>query len=186
VTPRPSDILDFWFEGDASVRRKCWFEKSTDFDTACTRFSGAIRDARSGGFDHWTTTPDGALALIVLLDQLSRNVFRGSPEAFAADPHARDIAVDAIAAGYDAAMTPCERMFLYLPFEHAETLEDQDRSVRLFESLRDALGAHTVDHAYRHRDVIRRFGRYPHRNAVLGRVNTPEEEEYLAQPGAGF
>ena len=182
----PSEVLDFWFEGDAFVRRKQWFEGTPAFDTACARFTAAIRDARSGALDHWTLTPSGTLALIILLDQLSRNVFRGAPEAFAADPHAREIARAMIAAGHDTAMAPCERMFAYLPFEHAESLADQDLAVGLFESLRDTLGSDTVDYAYRHRDVIRRFGRFPHRNAALGRVNTPEEEDYLAQPGAGF
>jgi uncharacterized protein (DUF924 family) len=184
MTPR--DVLDFWFEADASIRREKWFNKAAEFDAVCADFTTAIRDARSGLFDHWAATPDGCLALIVLLDQLSRNVFRGSAEAFAADPHAREIARAAIAAGHDAAMTPCERMFLYLPFEHAETVADQDRLVCLFETLRDDLGSETIDYAHRHRDVIRRFGRFPHRNAVLGRMNTPEEDDYLAQPGAGF
>ena len=92
----------------------------------------------------------------------------------------------AIANGFDTTLTPVERMFVYLPFEHAETMEDQNESVRLFETLRDALGEKSIDYADRHRDVIRQFGRFPHRNAVLGRINTPEEEAYLAQPGAGF
>jgi uncharacterized protein (DUF924 family) len=182
----PHEILDFWFEGDASVSRNKWFGKTPEFDANCADFTTAIRDARAGNFDHWAATPNGALALIALLDQLSRNVFRGSAEAFAADPHAREIARTAIAAGYDTAMTPCERMFLYLPFEHAETLEDQDLSVRLFETPGDALGSESIEYAHRHRDVIRRFGRFPHRNAALGRINTPEEAAWLAQPGAGF
>jgi uncharacterized protein (DUF924 family) len=182
----PHAILDFWFEGDPSVDRKKWFEKEPDFDAACADFTSAVRDARHGSFDHWAATSDGALALIILLDQLSRNVFHGTAEAFAADPHAREIARAAITAGFDKTMTPCERMFLYLPFEHAEILDDQNESVRLFETLRDALGAKTIEFAYQHRDTIRRFGRFPHRNAALGRVNTPEEEDYLAQLGAGF
>jgi uncharacterized protein (DUF924 family) len=182
----PHEILDFWFEGDPCVDRKKWFDKEPAFDAICANFTSAIRDARDGRFDHWASTPNGALASIILLDQLSRNVFRGAAEAFAADPHAREIARAAITAGFDKTMTPCERMFLYLPFEHAETLDDQNESVRLFETLRDALGAKTIEYAYRHRDTIRRFGRFPHRNAVLGRVNTPEEEDYLAQLGAGF
>jgi uncharacterized protein (DUF924 family) len=182
----PSEILDFWFEGDPSERRKKWFEKEPPFDLECARFTAAIRDASAGRYDEWATTPTGALALIVLLDQLSRNVFRGSAEAFAADAHARSIARRAIASGFDTPLAPNERMFVYLPFEHAETIEDQDLSVRLFDSLAAALGPETVDYAHRHRDVIRQFGRFPHRNAALGRVNTPAEEDYLAQPGAGF
>lgn len=183
---QPSDILAFWFEGDASGHRDKWFRQDAAFDTDCARFTATIRAARAGHFDHWAATPHGALALIVLLDQLSRNVFRGSAEAYAADPHAREIARAAVKAGFDTLLTPVERMFVYLPFEHAESIADQNELVRLYETLRAGLGAKTVDYADRHRDVIRRFGRFPHRNAVLGRTNTPEEAEYLAQPGAGF
>jgi uncharacterized protein (DUF924 family) len=186
MTPRPSEILDFWFESDPSERRNKWFAKNTDFDSECTRFTAAIRDARAHLFNHWALTPKGGLALIILLDQLSRNVFRGLAEAFAGDPLAREIAHGMIANGFDTALTPLERMFVYLPFEHSETIEDQNETVRLFDTLRDALGPETVDYASRHRDVIARFGRFPHRNAALGRVNTPAEEDYLAQPGAGF
>jgi uncharacterized protein (DUF924 family) len=183
---QPSDILEFWFEADAAEHRAKWFEKDTAFDTICTRFTAAIRDARAGRFDHWAATPQGALALIVLLDQLSRNVFRGSAEAFAADAHARKIARATIEAGFDMRLTPVERMFVYLPFEHAETIADQNESVRLYETLRGMLADKTIDYADRHRDVIVRFGRFPHRNAALGRINTPEEEAWLAQAGAGF
>ena len=183
---QPSDILEFWFEGDASERRDKWFEKDAAFDSLCAGFTAAIRDARAGHFDVWAAIPRGALALIILLDQLSRNVFRGSAEAFAADPHAREIARRTIEAGFDMQLTPVERMFVYLPFEHAETIADQNEAVRLYETLRDALGEKTVDYAHRHCDVILRFGRFPHRNVALGRISTPEEEDYLAQPGAGF
>jgi uncharacterized protein (DUF924 family) len=186
VTLRPSEILAFWFESDASQHRKKWFEKNPEFDASCARFTTAIRAARSGHYDQWAFAPRGGLALIVILDQLSRNVFRGFAEAFAADLHARDIARGMIAAGFDATLTPVERMSVYLPFQHAETIEDQNESVRLFETLRDALGGKTIDHAYHHREVIRIFGRFPHRNAALGRADTPEEAVYLAQSGAGF
>jgi uncharacterized protein (DUF924 family) len=185
VKIQPSEILDFWFEGDPSRRRGHWFEKNAGFDSRCARFIAAIRHARDGGLDQWAVTPLGALALIVLLDQVSRNVFRGSAEAFAADSHAHEIACRTIAERWDTALTPVERMFVYLPFQHAETMADQDESVRLFETLRDDLGAEVLDYAYGHRDVIRKFGRFPHRNAALGRINTPEEDIYLAQDGAG-
>jgi uncharacterized protein (DUF924 family) len=184
--PQPSDILAFWFGDDPATQRDEWFEKSVDFDTSCARFGAAIRAARSGAFDHWAATPRGALALIVLLDQLSRNVFRDAAEAFAADARALAVARRAIEIGFDTVLTPVERMFLYLPFEHSENLTDQDESVRLSETLRAALGDDSVDYAYRHRDVIQRFGRFPHRNAALGRISTDAEAEYLAQPGAGF
>jgi uncharacterized protein (DUF924 family) len=186
VTIQPSEILAFWFEGDGAAFRDKWFDANAAFDTECCYFATAIRDARAGLFDHWAFTPQGALALVILLDQLSRNVFRGAAEAFAADSHAIEIARAAVEAGFDLQLTPIERMFVYLPFEHAETIEDQNESVRLYATLRDDLGEKTVDYADRHRDVILRFGRFPHRNAVLGRSDTPEEEVYLAQPGAGF
>jgi uncharacterized protein (DUF924 family) len=186
MTLTPSEILDFWFEDDRCLHRDRWFKKSTDFDTRCTRFTAAIRAARSGALDHWALTPDGGLALIVLLDQLSRNVFRGTAEAFAADTHALRIARGMVDASFDKRLSPCERMFVYLPFEHAETIEDQNESVRLFGLLSSETDRDTLDYALRHREVIERFGRFPHRNAALGRSTTPEEAEYLAQPGAGF
>ncbi len=182
----PTEILDFWFAGDPFVRRAVWFEKNDAFDLACRGFAAAHEAAKRGELDHWTTTANGTLALLILLDQLSRNLHRGHPEAFAADAAARVIAAAAIAKGHDKALTPVQRMFIYLPFEHSEGLADQDSSVALFETLRGELGGETLDYAARHRDVIRRFGRFPHRNAVLGRVNTPEEVAYLAEPGAGF
>lgn len=182
----PDEVLDFWFVGDPAAHRKVWFEKDAEFDAACSRFADALRDARAGVFDHWTDTPRGTLALIVLLDQFSRNLHRGSPEAFAADAKAREIARSAVARGIDQGLAPMERMFVYLPFEHSEDIADQDESVRLFAMLRDALGEESMRYTEAHRDVIRRFGRFPHRNAALGRVSTPEELAYLAQPDAGF
>jgi uncharacterized protein (DUF924 family) len=182
----PDDVLDFWFAGDGTQHRAAWFDKDAAFDAKCARFADALRAARSGAFDHWTDTARGMLALIVLLDQLSRNLHRGSPDSFAADAQARAVARDAVARGLDGALHPMERSFVYLPFEHSEALADQDESVRLFETLRLALGDSTVEYAYRHRDLIRRFGRFPHRNAVLGRASTPEELRYLAEQYDGF
>ncbi len=183
---QPGVILDFWFSGDPAGQHDVWFGKNPDFDARCAEFAAAVRAARSGLYDHWAETPRGALALIILLDQLSRNVFRGQPESFAADAHARDIARTAVARGFDTALTPVERMFVYLPFEHSEAIADQEVSVCLFESLRESIGSKSVDYAARHRDVIRQFGRFPHRNAVLGRISTAAEQDYLASPGAGF
>lgn len=183
---QPADVLDFWFAGDPTVPRKVWFQKDADFDAACSRFSDAARAARQGAFDAWAQTPHGALSLVLLLDQFPRNLHRGSPEAFAADAHARAMARAAIARGFDQVLTPVERMFLYLPFEHSEDLEDQDEAVRLYETLRVDLGDETVNYADRHRDLIRRFGRFPHRNVALGRINTAAEEIYLAQTDTGF
>jgi uncharacterized protein (DUF924 family) len=180
------DVLAFWFEGDPNAWRDAWFRKSDEFDAASAHFTGAARAARDGTFDTWADTPRGALALILLLDQLPRNLFRGTPEAFASDAKARLVAAATVARGFDAMLTATERVFVYLPFEHAESLADQDESVRLFGTLRGSMRDSTIDYAERHRAVIRRFGRFPHRNAILGRTSTPDEVAYLAEPGAGF
>jgi uncharacterized protein (DUF924 family) len=182
----PEDVLAFWFADGPSVRRKLWFEKNADFDVACARFADALSAAKGGTLVRWADTPRGALALVILLDQFSRNLHRGSADAFAADPLARAAAGRAITCGFDRRVGPVERIFFYLPFEHSEDLADQDESIRLFTALHAELGDDTLDYALRHREVIRRFGRFPHRNAALGRANTRDENEYLAQPGAGF
>lgn len=182
----PDDVLDFWFAGDGTRYRAAWFKKDVAFDAECARFADALRTARGGGFDHWADTARGMLALIVLLDQFSRNLHRGSPDTYAADPKARALAREAVARGFDRTLHAVERCFVYLPFMHSEDIADQHESVRLFETLRLAVGDASVEYAYRHRDVIRRFGRFPHRNAVLGRESTPEELRYLGEPGAGF
>ena len=174
-------MLDYWFAGEPATHRKVWFEQNADFDAACRRFTDALRDAKSGALDHWIATPRGTLALIILLDQFSRNLHRGSAESFAADPKARQIAGAAVAKGFDRQFSPVERLFMYLPFAHSESLADQDKSVRLFA----ALDADQSDWARRHRNVIVRFGRFPRRNAVLGRTSTSEEEAFLAEPGTG-
>jgi uncharacterized protein (DUF924 family) len=182
----PAEVLAFWFDGDPSTRRKTWFEEDAGFDVACTSLAAARDLAKAGALDDWVDTPRGGLALIILLDQLSRNLHRGSAEAFAADAKAREIARAMTARDFDKALTPVERMFVYLPFEHSEDLADQDLSVRLFEALEAASDEKMIDYAVRHRDVIRRFGRFPHRNAALGRVSTADELAYLAEPDAGF
>jgi uncharacterized protein (DUF924 family) len=176
------DVLDFWFAGDPTTHRKEWFQKTTEFDSACARFADALHDAKAGAFDHWTETPRGTLALIILLDQFSRNLHRNSPDAFAADAKAREVARTAVACGFDQKLSSLERMFIYLPFEHSEDLADQDESVRLFTLLAEEMTRYAADH----RDAVRRFGRFPHRNAALGRASTPDELVYLAQPDAGF
>jgi uncharacterized protein (DUF924 family) len=182
----PRDVLAFWFGRGPLSHRAAWFEANAVFDTSCEQFRRAVAAARAGALDAWTGTPRDTLALLLLLDQFSRNLYRGSPEAFAADPQARAIARTAVARGFDLPLHPVERCFVYLPFEHSEDLADQQESVRLFETLRAALSDSSIESAYRHRDVIRRFGRFPHRNATLGRTSTPDEIAYLAEPGAGF
>jgi uncharacterized protein (DUF924 family) len=184
-------LLAFWFADGPDAYRKAWFVKDDAFDAACRDGFGAlVVPARDGALDGWAATPKGALALLLLLDQFPRNLFRGSAEAFASDPHARAIARQAVLRDrFDLMLTPTERIFLYLPFEHGEAMADQDLSVALFEGLRDVAAMRapgsTIDYAWRHRVVVRRFGRFPHRNAVLGRASTPEEQAWL-DAGGGF
>lgn len=178
-----ADILKFWFDETKPVQ---WFQKNPDFDdTIRTRFAGDYDLAAAGIYDNWMESADGALALVILLDQFPRNMFRGSPQSFATDDKALRVARHALDRHYDRLLAPEKRRFLYLPFEHSEVFEDQERSVALFAAMKkeDPLG---YDYAVRHRDVILRFGRFPHRNAVLGRTSTPEETAYLADPSSGF
>jgi uncharacterized protein (DUF924 family) len=188
--PNASDVLLFWFggPGEHGKRHKRWFEKSDAFDREIReRFLSLYEQAAAGKLAHWKDRPADNLVLIVVLDQFPRNMFRGSPRAFAADALALEAARHAVAQRHDRGMLPVERMFAYLPFEHSETLADQLEACELTRPL-DAF-SETAD-AYRfaeaHRDIIQRFGRFPHRNAVLGRASTPEEIEFLKQPGAGF
>lgn len=185
------DVLDFWFGDHARAR---WFAKDPAFDAEIrARFGAAIAAAAAGALDAWAADRDGALALTILLDQLPRNVHRGSPRAFEADGHARRIAGGAIDRGLDRAAPLDRRPFFYLPFEHGESLADQDRAVELFSRwAAEHAGAARAEadeelgHALRHREIIRRFGRFPHRNAALGRASTPEELAFLAEPGSSY
>jgi len=182
------DVLAFWFQGDPAIwRTDPWFRKSDEFDaTVRSRFALAVQAAQDGVLDGWTATPDGTLALLLVLDQFTRNIHRASYLAYAGDAHARRIALTALAGGIEAVLTPAQRVFVYLPFEHSEDEADQDLSVRLFESLPAAdWRDNVVDYAHKHRDVIRQFARFPHRNAALGRASTPEEQAWLAA-GGGF
>jgi uncharacterized protein (DUF924 family) len=185
-------ILEFWFQGEPDGWRHAWFSRDDAFDAEIRRRFGALLpQGMAGALDHWAETPEGALALSILLDQFPRNLHRGSLLAFAADARARALARRAVLERrFDLALAPTSRVFLYLPFEHGESMADQDLSVTLFEGLRDrpqhrAPGG-TIDYAWRHREVIARFGRFPHRNAALGRVSTPAELAWLAEPGNGF
>lgn len=188
----PQRVLDFWFgaagEPDADLPRKVWFEVDPAFDRRCReQFAQLHASARAHALDHWQANASGCLALVILLDQLSRNMFRGTPQAFAQDPQALAIAQHALTQGFDRQVPPLRRMFLYLPFEHSEDLAMQARSVELFETLRgDPYLDRTIEFAHRHYEVIARFGRFPHRNAILGRTSSSEELEYLRSPGAGF
>lgn len=179
MTTSAGDVVAFW--RDAGYRQ--WFQGGESFDAQCReRFREPHLAAARREHDDWLGDADGALALLILLDQIPRNIFRGSGHAFATDPLARHYAGQAIAAGHDAAFEPALRGFFYMPYEHSEAMADQDRSVELFTALADA---DYLQYAIAHRDVIARFGRYPHRNHALGRINTPEEQAWL-DAGGGF
>ena len=186
IDPRAAELLSFWFRnGD---RDKRWFGKDPAFDAEVrVRFLALYEQAAAGALTAWRGSPAECLALVIALDQLPRNIFRGSARAFASDADALVASKHAVARGDDRATRPVERLFLYLPFEHAESLEEQRRACELLEPL--ALYAETQDvyrYALAHLDVIARFGRFPHRNALLGRPSTPEELEFLKTPGSAF
>lgn len=177
--PDSDEVLAFWF---AESSKPLWFDSTPAFDQILReRFSATYRAAATGELADWEETPSGALALVITLDQFPLNMFRGQPESFATEAAARAVADRAIARRFDRALTAEQRLFLYLPFMHGEALADQDRSVQLFEQLGQEGSLRFARH---HRDLIRRFGRFPHRNAILGRDSTPEEIEYLASPEA--
>jgi uncharacterized protein (DUF924 family) len=187
------EVLDFWFlaEGQAghNARREAWFKKDDAFDVAIKdRFGTLIDRALAGALAPWTQTTNGTLATIIVLDQFTRNVFRNTPRAFAGDPQALSLARELVAAGADRTLPGVRRLFVYLPFEHAEDLTTQNESLRLFESLaRDEPAlADLLTWAERHHAVVARFGRFPHRNAILGRVSSPEEQAFLKEPGSSF
>ncbi len=193
--PEAQAILTFWFDDPATPnseygqQRKIWFRKDPTFDQQVRdRFLPLYQQARAGECDGWREQPRSALALTILLDQFPRNMFRGTARCFEADAQALDTAEAAIANHFDQLLLPVERMFLYLPFEHSENIDHQHRAVSLFETLVQTAPElqSTLDYAYRHRDVIAQFGRFPHRNESLGRKSTSAEIEFLKQPGARF
>ena len=188
MEPLAQHILDFWFGAPPLAARDAWFRKDAAFDDAIrARFGTAVEKAIAGGFADWDATAEGALAHVLLLDQFTRNVFRDTPRAFAGDARALATADTAIARGFDRALDPFGRWFLFLPFEHAEDADVQRRSLALFGALAQETGESSpLEWAQKHADVIFRFGRYPHRNAILGRASTPEEEAFLALPGSRF
>ncbi|HHJ4202170.1 TPA: DUF924 family protein [Aeromonas veronii] len=194
-------LLALWFgdEADdvlrATRQAPLWWGKSSETDTLlASRFGELAEAAAKGSLAHWADLPSGRLALILLLDQLPRNIHRGTPAAFAQDPLARDLCLKGLSIGVDKSLSPLERVFFYLPLEHAESREQQARSVALFEALAaeqagtpaQATFAGFADFARRHQVIIERFGRFPHRNDILGRPSTPEEAAFLQQPGSGF
>ena len=178
--PSPSAVVAFWRDAGAGK----WFTKDAGFDAEiAARFEPAHYAAARGELAHWADSWHGALALLLLLDQFPRNIWRGSAHAFAADPLARAVARAALDAGHDS-MAPAElRLFFYLPFEHSEALADQDLCVTLCQALDAATGTEWTKWAEMHRDIISRFGRFPHRNAALGRVTTAQEQGFLDEGG---
>lgn len=199
-TITPATILDFWFgtePGDtatAQAQQKLWWSKNAAVDADIrARFGDLVKTAASGGLADWMQQAYGRLALILLFDQFPRNMYRDTPRAFAHDALARELALAGIAAGTDRGLRAIERVFFYLPLEHSESAALQERSVALFTALaagvpeadRKTFSGY-IDYAVRHRDVVHRFGRFPHRNAVLGRTSTAEETAFLKQPGSSF
>jgi uncharacterized protein (DUF924 family) len=180
---RAREVLEFWFDAalDAAARSKRWFAKDAAFDAEIRRrFLPLYEAAADGRLDAWHDSPREALALVIVLDQFPRNMFRGEARAFATDERARDAAGALLS--HLADLSDEERLFACLPFEHSEALADQDLACELLA----ALGGEQLRYAERHREIIRRFGRFPHRNAALGRDSTPEELAFLRQPGSGF
>lgn len=196
----PDTIREYWFGAleDAAVtareRARLWWSKNPESDDEIRRrFESWVIKAGSGELDNWASNPQDRLALILLTDQFPRSIYRDLAKAFAFDSKALSLALTGIDAGFDAALRPLEKVFFYLPLEHSESLADQKRSVSLFQKLVDDASpdqkptfAEYLDFAARHRDIISRFGRFPHRNKALGRISTSEELSFLQQPGSGF
>ena len=194
------ELLDFWFGDDsddaatAKAKAELWWGHRQETDELLqSNFGAAASSAAAGILDHWTGSPRGRLALILLLDQLPRAIHRATPAAFAQDEKARAVVEQDLASGADRLLRPIERLFFFLPLEHSEELADQDRSVEVYRELvtsvptahREAF-AGFFDYAVKHRDVIKQFGRFPHRNFILGRESTPEEKAFLEQSGSSF
>jgi uncharacterized protein (DUF924 family) len=173
----PCDILQFW----RAAGEDRWFNRDDAFDAEIRRrFLPAYQTATGGQLDDLEATPEGALALLILLDQMPRNMFRGTAQAYAADPLARAVAHRALARGFDRSFPLQERQFFYLPFMHSEALADQERCIELYRNAGDVEG---LKYAEQHAAIIRRFGRFPHRNALLGRPTTAEEQAFLDEGG---
>jgi len=193
-------LLDWWFgSSDAPTQAardkgKLWFGKKKSQDTdAQNRFGGLVEQALNGGLSEWTATPQGWLALVLLLDQLPRMIYRDTPKAYSGDKRAQEQVQHGLRLERDLALTPLQRTFIYLVLEHTETPAAQDEAIKRFTALLDLLPStdreyftQTLDYARKHQVVVKRFGRFPHRNAVLGRESTAEEVEFLKRPGSRF
>jgi uncharacterized protein (DUF924 family) len=187
----PSDVLEFWFSEQS---RALWFEKNAAFDEAIrVRFEDTVRTAAAGELEHWERTAPGALALVIVLDQFPRNLYRGSARAFAADPRAREVADRALSRRLDQDIPLAQRHFFFLPFEHSESTADQERSIALFQAWAETHDGPARDQAleqmryvHRHAEIVARFGRFPHRNEALGRESTEAEIAFLREPMSAF
>jgi uncharacterized protein (DUF924 family) len=192
LDPVAASVLEFWFGAIGSAvrgtARDVWFRKDAAFDADIRdRFATTIEIALAGGLGEWCASAEGALARVLLLDQFTRNIHRDTAKAFAGDARALSTAEDAVDRGLDRVIDPYGRWFLYMPFVHAEDHAAQRRSLELFANLAETGGlAEPLEWARRHANVIARFGRFPHRNAIMGRLSTPEERAFLAQPGSRF
>lgn len=189
---RARALLDFWFgppeDSGRLHHRQIWFRSTPEFDEAVRRgFARAHEDAVADGFAHWQATPESALALVMLLDQVPRNIFRSTPRAFASDAQALATTKRALARGFDTAVPASWRLFFYLPFEHSEQLADQQRGIELLEALPPVQGRPGDGRMSRlHLEIIERFGRFPHRNPILSRESTTEELAFLKECDARF
>ena len=173
----PDELIEFWF---SELVAKRWFNSTPEFDDSLRhRYQELYEAASHGHLDHWRDTPLGSLALVILFDQIPLNIFRGQARSFATEEHARRVASIAIKHGYDKQLTDQQKAFLYMPFMHSESLQDQNRSIELYEK---AGLENNLRFARHHRDIIERFGRFPHRNALLGRKSTEQEIAYLDSP----
>jgi uncharacterized protein (DUF924 family) len=192
VPSRAEEVLDFWFgredEPGYGEFREAWFRKDPAFDaTVLARFSGLYEEAAAGDLDGWCEEAQGCLALVIVLDQFPRNMFRGDGRTHAADATALETAGYAVEHALDRELPAFQRMFLYMPFMHSENVEDQRRSVELFGLLADEPdGPDVTSYAAGHREIVERFGRFPHRNGILGRETTPEEAAFLKTEGSSF
>lgn len=185
------EVLGFWFgrEGEEGYGkyREFWFRKDPEFDREVRdRFLAGYEKAASGAYDGWRESAEGALALVIVLDQFPRNMFRGDARSYATDAKARETARYAVERALDRELDPLRRWFLYMPFMHSENIEDQRLSVELFQSLGGVGETDPAEYAVGHMRIVERFGRFPHRNEILGRETTPEEAEFLKQPGSAF